>query len=102
MRIHDPAESPAIIYDLSGPVKQNMNIPVNFPLHSSELPYQQIISNNDQNQASTFLMFLYGDSPQENSSFSSVPNQQLTINNLEMMRPPVKKKRCQVRNACGK
>ncbi|EMR10593.1 hypothetical protein PNEG_01298 [Pneumocystis murina B123] len=77
-----------------------MSIPANFPLHSSELPFQQIANNNDQNQASTFLMLLYGDSSQENSNFSSLPNEQLTINNLEMMRPPVKKKRCQVRNAC--
>lgn len=101
MKIHDPADSPAILYDLSGPVKQDMNIPANFPLHSSELPFQQIINNNDQNQASTFFMFLHGDSPHENSDFSALHNQQSTTNNVEMMRPPVKKKRCQVRNACG-
>lgn len=100
MKIHDPADSPAILYDLSGPVKQDMNIPANFPLHSSELPFQQIINNNDQNQASTSFMLLHGDSPHENSDFSALHNQQSTTNNVEMMRPPVKKKRCQVRNAC--
>lgn len=100
MGIHDPAESPTISYDFSGVLKQDMSIPINFPSHLSGLPFQQIVNNNDQNQASALFMFLYGDSTCVDSN--SVPSfsQQPMISNSEMIRPPVKKKRSQVRNAC--
>ncbi|KAG5519289.1 hypothetical protein PMAC_001914 [Pneumocystis sp. 'macacae'] len=71
-----------------------------FSQDTSESLFQQTINGNCQDQTSALLMFLIGDSMQNEPNPAPFSDKKQPQEDLESKQSPEKKKRSQVRNAC--
>ncbi|KAG4306514.1 hypothetical protein PORY_000502 [Pneumocystis oryctolagi] len=100
MRIHNSNAGSVISDDQLEILNSKLSASSTFFPNISEPSFQQVINNNSQDQASALLMFLIGDPMQNGLNLEPFFDKKQTQENFESKQLPVKKKRCQVRNAC--
>ncbi|KTW32550.1 uncharacterized protein T551_00035 [Pneumocystis jirovecii RU7] len=100
MRIHDPTARYEAAQGQPEALNMGPSLSQGFPQHIPESLLQQNMNNNCQDQTSALLMFLIGDSMQNEPNIAPFFDKKQPQENLESKQSPEKKKRSQVRNAC--